>query len=458
LRKEREALALPFSRSPFIYGEKAAIESTDDIAVGELRAKVPNELPWSDLLLEIAMTTAFASLTDGTPILLSSNALSYLCYFFLVWWIWASQTAYNLRYRQADWLHRIWVFLQLLVFSSLAAFTRNFDITNGISVDKDKAATDQLLLDFQDSPSDLSATKFRDTRLPRLNARGLSAAMALSRMLLLLQYVIVLHHARYIRRGPIWTHIISVTFSAACYVAAFIALQKKRDVSEKVAIVKIGLWYFPVLVEVIAHFVANTLTGHVRYSTKGIIDRSGTLFIIILGGGLDKITTGFQDIVGNTGLGRHGSGLFLSAAVIFLVTYLLYFGSTGSSKKVGNQRAMTWFFAHILYLSAVIITLQGVATSLSFSNLDRAIEVQLQSTFSVRKFLTDHPGVNLTVQNMPDAQQTLQKIGLSVDSYVEVLNGGIYQAYQAPSDTNPVIANNTFLQLEVYLIDYLLRV
>ena len=83
------------------------------------------------------------------------------------------------------------------------------------------------------------------------------------------------------------------------------------------------------------------------------------MFIIILGGGLDRITTGFQDIVGNTGLGKDGTHLFLSTAVIVLVTFLLYFGSTGGSKKMGNQRALTWFFAHIFYLAAVIITLQG---------------------------------------------------------------------------------------------------
>lgn len=50
-----------------------------------------------------------------------------------MWWIWASQVAYNIRFRQSDWLHRLFVFIQLLVFCALAAFTNGFDITNGIS-------------------------------------------------------------------------------------------------------------------------------------------------------------------------------------------------------------------------------------------------------------------------------------------------------------------------------------
>jgi hypothetical protein len=117
--------------------------------------------------------------------------LSYLCFFILVWWIWASQVCYNLRYRQADWLHRGWVFLQLIVFSSLAAFTRDFDITNGIATDKNESATDQLLLDSGFSnQAGLVAKKFRDNRLPKLNARGVSMTMASSRLLLFVQYAI----------------------------------------------------------------------------------------------------------------------------------------------------------------------------------------------------------------------------------------------------------------------------
>jgi hypothetical protein len=90
-----------------------------------------------------------------------------------------------------------------------------------------------------------------------------------------------------------------------------------------------------------------------------VVARSGSVFIIILGGGLDKITNGFQQIVSNTGLGAAGAGLFLSAAVIFIATFLLYFGSSGEGVRLESQRALTWFFAHFFYLSALIIMLQG---------------------------------------------------------------------------------------------------
>lgn len=92
-----------------------------------------------------------------------------------------------MRFRQADWLHRIWVFAQLIVFCLLAAFTKDFDVTSGLLNNPDEAAADQILTK---QGFDLTGTKFRGSRLPRLNAKGVTVAMGVSRLLLLLQYTI----------------------------------------------------------------------------------------------------------------------------------------------------------------------------------------------------------------------------------------------------------------------------
>jgi hypothetical protein len=75
------------------------------------------------------------------------------------------------------------------VFSALAAFTRDFDITNGIAANPDAALADTLFTQAGTEDQDgLVASHFRSDRLPLLNARGLSMTMAYSRVLLLLQY------------------------------------------------------------------------------------------------------------------------------------------------------------------------------------------------------------------------------------------------------------------------------
>ena len=98
-----------------------------------------------------------------------------------------SQVAYNMRFRQADILHHIWMFLQLVAFAALAAFTKDFDISNGLVDDE---ADQRDLAQAQSLTGDaLNALKFREGRLPLLNAEGLSVVMMLSRVLLLLQYL-----------------------------------------------------------------------------------------------------------------------------------------------------------------------------------------------------------------------------------------------------------------------------
>lgn len=95
-----------------------------------------------------------------------------------------------MRFRQSDWFHRLFVFFQFIVFCALAAFTNNFDITNGIA--NNNSAQNKLvelqLADF-DSMQDIAAANYRENRLPTLNARGISIVMALSRVVLLSQYL-----------------------------------------------------------------------------------------------------------------------------------------------------------------------------------------------------------------------------------------------------------------------------
>jgi hypothetical protein len=167
-------------------------------------------------------------------------------------------------------------------------------------------------------------------------------------------------------------------FSSLCYFAAFFILgtgSSSSGPSEAVEITKLALWYLPIFVEIISHFVALSLPGFVRYSTDSVYKRSGTVFLIMyvyflpapfpmlmghrLGAGLDKITSGFQTIVGNTGLSRDGIPVFISAAIIFIGFFSLYFGTPGSARELGPARALAWFFSQFFFLAALIVALQG---------------------------------------------------------------------------------------------------
>ena len=150
--------------------------------------------------------------------------------------------------------------------------------------------------------------------------------------------------------------------SFICYVTAAIVIGRNPNRADQIA--KIVLWFFPLLIEVAAHFIAANVPGRVRYPAAAIYERSATVFIITLGGGLDKITNGFQYIVGNVSITGESIGLIFCGALIFILLFTLYFGTT-EGDKMGSRRALALFFFNYFYLSALIVTLQGVAAMLT---------------------------------------------------------------------------------------------
>jgi hypothetical protein len=73
-------------------------------------------------------------------------------------------------------------------------------------------------------------------------------------------------------------------FSSLCYLAVFLFLNKVPDgsaPSHAVEVLKLVLWFLPIIVEIISHFVALSLPGFVKYSTESVYARSGTLFLIM---------------------------------------------------------------------------------------------------------------------------------------------------------------------------------
>ena len=83
--------------------------------------------------------------------------------------------------------------------------------------------------------------------------------------------------------------------------------------------------------------------------------------------GLDKITEGFQLIAGNVTLSKTGIWLMLSAAIIFIAQFSLYFEMTKGngitkSRRLSEpycRRVLAWFFFQLVFHTALIIMLQG---------------------------------------------------------------------------------------------------
>lgn len=80
---------------------------------------------------------------------------------------------------------------------------------------------------------------------------------------------------------------VPLLFSSICYLAAFVVIgsgahNKFEAPSKAASIIKVFLWYVPIVVEMASHFIALELPGFVKYSTGSVYARSAVLFIIIL--------------------------------------------------------------------------------------------------------------------------------------------------------------------------------
>jgi len=140
--------------------------------------------------------------------------------------------------------------------------------------------------------------------------------------------------------------------------------------------------------------------------------------------------------------------------VIFATQFSLYFGSSGGEWKLSGHRSLFWLFTHFWYLAALILTLQGVATSLLFSNVIHAIQLQVSALKPTLEFIHDHPGVNLTVSDFPQQQLALAKLGISLPEITDILNTNIVLGLQQ-NDNNMAIG--AWLQQSMNLIDVVLQ-
>ncbi|KZT37046.1 hypothetical protein SISSUDRAFT_1063137 [Sistotremastrum suecicum HHB10207 ss-3] len=296
----------------------------------------PSEIPGLDLMLAISMTTAFASLTDNTDVLTGDAAVSYICFFALVWWIWASQVLYNARFRHRDILHCIYAFLTFVVYGGLAAFTGDFDLTDGLSSsdpDGDQATAIEENLGFLDDGTN-QAEQARSTRLPSLNARGICMVMGFSRVLLLFQYFLLLCRAPRNRRAPLWWHCGGLLASTALFFATYGVLRHSNSATANIT--KIVFWYTALFIEGATHYMANEHHEDeaIPYLSAPLSKRMSELFIIILGAGLDQITKSFHSEVGTLGFGAHTVGIMIFSGIIVVGEFALWFINKPKSVNV----------------------------------------------------------------------------------------------------------------------------
>ncbi|KZT38583.1 hypothetical protein SISSUDRAFT_724900 [Sistotremastrum suecicum HHB10207 ss-3] len=372
------------------------------------------------------MTTALGNLAENTPILSVSAAISFATFFPLIWWVWASQVAYSMHYHKNDWFHRIVAFLNLLVFGTLSAFTKDFDIEAGFYLTKsdDIPPTDiTFTLNFT-NPAVVNVQRYRAERLPIDAARGISLVLALSRLVLLGQYLMVILHSR--KRFPslqlgLYRHLGALIFSAACYFVAFGVMMAVNPQTENIGanVARILLWYLPLLAEISVHYINSDFNEYTTYSSKIIYERASGFFTVILGTGLDKVTDGLQFLVGALDFGSYNVAWALCGAIVIVGEFSLYFEGNREGFHYNNKRLLTWFFLHCIFLICLMMTILSCALLIQYANLSRVV----QDIITLFNNLVDTTApFPLQASEFPQAQQAFSRLGLPFDALIADVN------------------------------------
>jgi len=258
-----------------------------------------------------------------------------------------------------------------------------------------------------------------------LNAKGISLVMASSRLLLLIQYCFAIVYSnayptyRKYQKSLI-VHIITLGISSITYFVAFVVVGNHPSKGRSIA--KLVLWFSPMILEILSYFLITRMEHHVECPPEKLSKRSTTLFIIILGEGLNQITSGFKFVVGAVGFTFQGAGIMISAAIIIISQVSLYFRNNRKPLS-GVNRTYFWFFSQYIYLATVILTLQAVRYLMSFANLYSSITTLLAMAFNFTKTAYNNHNVqSITADQYPDARDAFLALGLPFKDFIDLVN------------------------------------
>ncbi|KAG8740512.1 hypothetical protein FRC12_015981, partial [Ceratobasidium sp. 428] len=374
-----------------------------DFEFDELEApKLENPGPtWIYLFYDLAWTATFASLTQNGQFNTSWDSLSYGAFFMVVWWMWTSQVLYSIHFYTNDWFHLVSIFLQLIIYGMMAATTRGFDVTNYITHSPGISSLDSLSIDEITDPG-----RYANERLAKVSIDVIAFSIALSRVLLLIQYLRVLGYAHWTIRksggtipGKLYVIPIGLCISTPVFFAAWGVARAPYGCTPHGAKVKFYLWGFGLLVEGASHLRVTRLRWLRRWIKVQILrriknrppnftkrgppadlhnDQSGTLVMpqsdvqtrsrleaittIILGEGVNGIAGTLYSVVSAPTLGGPiVSNVTCAAFIVCFLAYLYFEGPTGNRElKPRGRRRVCWVVLHFPFLLCVILLLQGV--------------------------------------------------------------------------------------------------
>ncbi|KAF9904045.1 hypothetical protein EC991_003143 [Linnemannia zychae] len=268
---------------------------------------------WMELFFDLTFVANITIFTHQHPIVDTTTFLRYCGWFTILWWMWLSQTMFDVRFSTDDLLNRIWKLIQLF---ALAGFAGNGD-------------------------------HFTST-----NSNGFALSYAVMKLVLVGQYFIVWIHAPDQKsRRPILFYMSANFVSFIMWWASAFLIEFLSDQA------RYGIWFSAIGIEVITNIaLANNAT--VSFVGSHLPERLGLFTLIILGEsimGLFMITDDLVDAPGK--LGWDNLTLLIFSITVVKCQWFLYFDDYHEQGPVRSSiHSALWTYLHfMLNLSQLLL-------------------------------------------------------------------------------------------------------
>ncbi|KAH8591150.1 bacterial low temperature requirement A protein-domain-containing protein [Bisporella sp. PMI_857] len=288
-------------------------------------------------LFFVANLTTFTSLHEINE---ADSLKSYAGFFCILWFAWFQVSLFDVRFVADSILERIAKASQFATMVGLAVVGPKFD------------------------PAKQDANTFKTMAL----------ILMFGRLVLALQYLVVLFHVRNWKRSKTPMAMLSLVYVFAGLVYGLTWFGFKKGVDHGHTYV---VWYVIAIAETVLNIAVTSRWKVVTFKGTHLVQRMSLLTLIILGEGIIVVCKSISKIVKN----QKGSfawtpatvGTITSAVVVIYFLYMLYF-DWYSHHHFGSIRQQFWAIIHFPFHLALVLSMEGIAQFIIWRKLIEVIQ------------------------------------------------------------------------------------
>ncbi|KAK0648006.1 bacterial low temperature requirement A protein-domain-containing protein [Cercophora newfieldiana] len=306
----------------------------------------------------LATFTAYHSIDDH------SSLFAYIGFFAIIWVTWFHTVLYDVRFETDSIYSRACKTLIMICFVGFALVGSNF-----------APGTDKG---------------------DNTNFRILCYTLVLSRVLFLVQYVVVGIFVGMAGRHdiflPLFLNVAVYAVAAGAYAAMISAFAEGKELQEGNGIYSV--WWVVMLLETVATIAISSCWRMLSFRKTHIVERMGLLTLIVIGEGAIGATKTVSRVMGKTGLEPEASGLVFCIVLILVGIWMIYFDNHPHG-HFGTIKQQIWSVLHFPIHLAIVGLVEGAQQVALARYIARGI-LKLEHSFTEYCFRDHLDGEKLT--------------------------------------------------------------